>query len=126
MESLNEIAKHVKNNDGCFYEHDLIDISTIMKYLSENKDVFTDIPGHLQGKNIFIYLDKVALEEMETNPRFLKEIKNNSDVKIIYPEGWINGINPFNQTESIKDKAQQFTSGIRQLQATNAVVKTTL
>lgn len=110
MESLNEIAKHVKNNDGCFYEHDLIDISTIMRYLTENKDVFTDIPGHLKGKNIFYILDKVALEELETNPRFLKEIKNNPDIKIIYPEGWINGINPFNQTEPLKAKIQKFIS----------------
>ncbi|OGH97098.1 MAG: hypothetical protein A2104_05750 [Candidatus Melainabacteria bacterium GWF2_32_7] len=115
MESLNEIAKHIKKNKGNFFDHDLVDTTTIMSYLNNRKFVF-DIIYNKDTKYYYI-LDKVALEELKTNKNHLREIKNNPDVKIIYPEGWINGINPFNQTEHMREKIQKFIPGVQKLQA---------
>jgi len=129
MESLNEIAKHViKKNKGIFYarpsQYSLMDMSTVMGYLAENKKTFIDTIGDVRcnGINSTNYiLDKVALEELETNKNHLEEIKNNPYVKIIYPEGWINGLNPFNQTENVREKVRKLIPRVKLLQAEKGI-----
>jgi len=123
MESLNEIAKHVYSNKGSFYKHNLIDTSTTMSYLNESKKAFLDLKlrlfntvSNIQEDKKYYILDKVALEELEKNKAHLEEIKNNTDIKLIYPEGWINGINPFNQTENIREKIQKLIPKVKKLQ----------
>lgn len=116
MQSLNEIAKHVKKNKGNFYyKRDLIDLSTIIQYLSD-KDAFGGVIGEFGStKNSYI-LDETALEELEKNKNHLEKIKNTPNLRIIYPEGWINGINPFNQAEAIREKVQKLIPRVKELQ----------
>lgn len=117
MESLNKIAKYVKKKGGCFYKHDLTDLSTVMRYLNDNKKAFNEVCGHVEGNSRFFILDQIGLEEIETNKIKLELVKNAPDVKIVYPEGWINGINPFNQAVNIKGKVQTVLDKILKLQS---------
>lgn len=52
-----------------------------------------------------LLLDKFMLEEIETHPELVEKIKQ-YNIGLIYPEGWINGINPFNFTtlQDIKER----------------------
>ncbi len=35
--------------------------------------------------------------------------------KLIYPEGWINGINPFTQTEDLRGKTRKLLPRVKEL-----------
>lgn len=113
MQSLNEIAKYVKSNNNYFHyfeydvNHCMFDINNTMKYLSSNKSCFNRHEGMFDYPGKYYVLDKITLEELENNEEFLNEIKDDNEIKIIYPEGWINGINPFNQTDDIRTKIRK-------------------
>ncbi|HSA06475.1 MAG TPA: hypothetical protein P5556_04790 [Candidatus Gastranaerophilales bacterium] len=124
MESLNEIATYARANSSnlfsttYFYKNNLINMSSVMTYMEE-KDLFNKIPyDNSKAKNPyqFYILDKVSLEELETNKEHLKEIKNNPSVQIIYPEGWINGMNPFTQNENLYLRIKKFIPEIKTVQ----------
>lgn len=126
MNSLNILAEYAGKNcyydKDLFYQGNLINMSSVMNYLIEKK-LFNMPWGSTRGKTSdkFYFLDEISLEELENNSSHLEEIKLNEKIKIIYPEGWINGINPFTQNRNLGDKIRAVIPEIKKIKQNTRV-----
>lgn len=99
MNSLNAFNslpnKHILKDD-------FIGLNTTLRYL-QSKNNFKNLKISNPNKGQ-VLLDKITLERLKTDPKFLEKVKTNNNISLVYPEGFINGINPFNQHEDIHPK----------------------
>lgn len=106
MESLNALIQEVSllqrsGNHVLMEDGVLGSLSSIVKYL-KSKGNFSglkmkELPAILSsGKKAALLLDNAVLHRMKTDPAFLKLIQDNK-IRLIVPEGWNTGVNPFNQ-----------------------------
>lgn len=119
MRSINKIANFLSHSETSLYLTGKNDFTQILNYLATKNNAvkhYSEIFSNESGNRSFI-LDKVSLEELETNSKFLSKITNTENLQIIYPEGWINGINPFTQTEDIRGKVRKFLPRVKQIQS---------
>lgn len=92
-------------------------IATNMRYL-DTKNALKLTPD-FSGSYGTCILDEMTLERLETDPAFLNKVKNNNNVDLVYPEGWTNGINPFNQNQAIQPKVLEVLETVKKIQAEN-------
>lgn len=103
MESLYKIAE---NLEGTLYYDSLPGCSTTMRYLQKY--------GHFNGlfndsqESGTVVVDKFFIERLESDVTYLEKIRNNPILRFVVPEGYITGINPFTQPESL----DKFTKSI--------------
>ena len=88
-------------------EDRLTGLGSTIRYLSKHEGAFPKKPIFVQTGGEFI-VDRIFLERIEHDKNYLREIlEKNPD--FVIPEGTINGINPFNQTENIEQLLRTFT-----------------
>jgi len=123
MQSLNPLVESAKKLSAI----DIEGQKTIM-FLDDHRASLSNSLNYLNNKNIFLkgksfessnliggyIIDESALNYLETDKYFLKKIKD-VECKIIYPQGWINGINPYNQTDDIFQKVGKVLSDTKEL-----------
>lgn len=117
MESLNKIAEYIKSKNGDIVNYSgICSLNRIMSYLRFNKKAFHGINGQFGLKQFYI-IDQITLEELENSKSFINLFKNTPEMTILYPEGWINGINPFSQTDDIRTKVRKILPKVKQIQS---------
>lgn len=111
MESMDDIAKALESKVGSaqlIYCQNKNTLSDVIRYLCASKNSFgaknalaTSFTYSLEKSTVL--LDDIFLKELESNKTLLDKLKSNIDnIKIITPESWITGINPFNQTKDMQ------------------------
>ncbi len=112
MQSLNVIVeKAQKLKHGLLYSDNNVSLPSTLAYLSK-KGNFQDVQFDAFFNTVI--LDAEILHKMKTNPKFLSSLKQRQS-QYIYPEGWINGINPFNQNEDIQKVTNNVLINTKQL-----------
>lgn len=111
MESMDDIAKALEStvgNSQAIFCQNKNTLSDVMHYLCSSKNSFgaknaatTSFTFNIENSTVL--LDEILLKELESNKTLLDKLKTNiENIKIITPESWITGINPFNQTKDMK------------------------
>lgn len=103
FESLNALASNLAKENRTLYSENRTCLANNIGYL-KHKCSFKDLPfanvddyAEIKGKGM-ILLDEFVLERLSKDKKLADFLKQNSDIQLCYPEGWIHGINPFNQT----------------------------
>ena len=128
MESMDDIAKALESTvekSQTIFNQEKNTLSDVMSYLCKSKMSFGSKNGFMTSFTIdlphsTVLLDDVLLKELESNNVLLNELKNNmSNIKIITPEAWITGINPFNQTKDMKKIVEECLKRVKDVKASN-------
>ena len=123
MQSLNPLVESAKKLSVI----DMDNEKTIM-FLDDHRASLSNGLNYLNNKNIFpketpfepcdlvgsYVIDESALQHLENDKSFLRKIKE-GESKLIYPQGWINGINPYNQTDDMFEKVAKVLSDTKKL-----------
>lgn len=126
IKSFNSIYKQLKElNLTLISSEKNLSMSDIFSYLANKKAFDSDITylslsfengikeKLSQNKKIAIFLDITTLKEIENSPNLQKIIYDNPEkIKLILPDGWYEGITPFNHS-SIDDIKVKMTNIIQ-------------
>lgn len=122
FESLNTLTSNLAKENKTLYSENRTCLANSIGYLkgkgSFNNLTFANIDNYteIKGKGM-ILLDEFVLERLSQDRKLVEFLKQNPDIQLCYPDGWIHGINPFNQTstEEVSNIVQRVTQQARTL-----------
>lgn len=109
-DSLGEITRQAPKG---ILEDRLTGLGSTIRYLSKHKGTFDKEPEFVSKEGSFI-VDKIFLERIESDKEYLNEILS-KDSEFIIPEGFIDGINLFNQTQDIETLLKELLSSAKSI-----------
>lgn len=102
FESLNALASNLAKENRTLYSENTVCLANSIAYL-KSKGSFGDLMlksvinySEIEGKGT-ILVDEFVLNRLSKDKELVNFIKQNPDIQLCYPDGWIHGINPFNQ-----------------------------
>ena len=107
--SLDQIVQQT----GTLYFDSSVNLGSVIRYLSKHEGAFSKAPKFAESKATCI-VDELLLQKMETNSSYLREILS-KDLSFVIPEGFSSGLNPFNQTKSLKEILKQHIIKFKEL-----------
>lgn len=120
FESLNKLASNLSINGVPLYSEERTCLASSLEYL-KSKGSFDDLEvkfvndySKIEGK-CNILLDAFVLNRIAKDEKLVEYIKQNPNIQLCYPDGWIDGVNPFNQgsVEVIKGIVANVVSGAK-------------
>ncbi len=125
--SLNDIVKQSRiEGSETFFEDRILSLPDILSYL-RIKESYRNIMFSSSGDTVL--LDSELIDHFKKFPTVLNELKDKG-AKFFYPEGWINGINPFNQTDDlylltddVVSKAKEIIKSDKSISIDDAITK---
>lgn len=103
MNSLDDMLGQINkaNGNGIFVD-ETISLASSLRYINQkdsfiNKHVFNPASGTC-------IIDDIVLNRLETDKDFLNKIVSNPNIKLAYPEGWVDGMNVYSQTKDLKNE----------------------
>ena len=116
-ESFNSLVEEAENFSGkLFFADNSVSFPSILAYLGNKKKNYPNIQFDAFFKTVV--LDSEILNRLKTEPKFLSGLKMRS-AKFVYPEGWINGMNPFNHTADLKELTKTVVSDAKKIMNEN-------
>lgn len=105
FESLNSLASNLSKENRTLYSENKTCLANSIGYLKDkgsfNNLIFKNIDDYTEIKDKgMILIDEFVLNRLSKDKKLVDFIKQNPDIQLCYPDGWIHGINPFNQTST--------------------------
>lgn len=117
FDSLNDFAKTlIKESNSNVFSSTRPSLVDNIRYL-QSKGSFSGLSmsGFIQDSDTLV-LDGEILHKLKNDPDFLEKTRKYIK-KIVYPEGWINGVNPFNHTDDMALMASDIMTAAKKIMA---------
>lgn len=105
FQSLNTLTSNLAKENKVLYTEGENTLATSLEYL-KHKGSFIDlgiekIENYTEIKNNgIIIVDGFFLNRLSKDKKLVNFLKRNSGIQLCYPDGWIHGVNPFNQSSA--------------------------
>lgn len=102
FESLNALTSNLAKENKTLYSEYKTCLSNSIGYLKDKGSFrslkFENIHNYVEIKDKgLILIDEFVLNRLVKDKKLVDFLKQHPDIQLCYPDGWIDGINPFNQ-----------------------------